>query len=155
MAGTPELPTTKDSTCLSSNEAGEYINNNSNFINQTNIDTSQANTGLVVLEGGNNPNPNDQSCLDIPQVFSPNNDGYNDFFEIDCIENYPNAKLLIYNRYGTCVYTNRNYLNTWDGRPNKGVLHSDASLLPVGTYFYVFEHESLLERKAGWVYLNY
>ncbi|MFD2822593.1 gliding motility-associated C-terminal domain-containing protein [Lacinutrix iliipiscaria] len=141
---------------VTSNIAGEYINNNSNFTDQTNIDTSQANAMLTVLEDDNNPNPpGNEPCLEIPQGFSPNDDGYNDFFEIPCIENYPNAKLMIYNRYGTCVYSNNNYLNNWAGKPNKGILHSDSSLLPVGTYFYVLEHENLIKRKVGWVYLNY
>jgi len=137
------------------NTAGEYINNNANFSNQTNIDTSLASAMLTVIEGDGPIPPIVEGCLEIPQGLSPNDDGNNDVFEITCIEDYPNAKLLIYNRYGTCVYTDNNYLNTWSGRPNKGILHNDGELLPVGTYFYIFEHESLPKRRIGWVYLNY
>ena len=131
--------------------AGQYVNNNSNFTDQVNIDTSLALAMLTVLE--NDTTVDD--CIEIPQGFSPNNDTYNDFFEILCIENFPNAKLSIYNRWGTCVYSNDNYMNTWDGKPNKGVLHNKNNRLPVGTYFYVLEHNDLPKRKVGWVYLNY
>lgn len=140
---------------VTSNIAGEYINNSSNFSNQVNVDASNANAMLTVIEGANpDPDP-ENNCLEIPQGFSPNNDGYNDFFEIECIEDYPNSKLQIYNRYGTLVYTSNNYLNTWNGKPNAGILHDDSKLLPVGTYFYALEHKNLQKRRIGWVYLNY
>ena len=138
---------------VTSNTAGTYTNSNINFSDQNNIDTSNANAILTVL-AGSNTNTTD-TCLEIPQGFSPNNDGTNDVFTITCIEDYPNAKLQIYNRYGTLVYKNNNYLNTWDGRPNTGILHKDEKRLPVGTYFYVLEHKDLPKQSIGWVYLNY
>ena len=138
---------------VTSNTAGIYTNSNINFSDQNNIDTSNANAILTVL-AGSNTNTTD-TCLEIPQGFSPNNDGTNDVFTITCIEDYPNAKLQIYNRYGTLVYKNNNYLNTWDGRPNTGILHKDEKRLPVGTYFYVLEHKDLPKQSIGWVYLNY
>lgn len=138
---------------VTSDTAGIYTNSNINFSNQNNIDTSNANAILTVL-AGSNTNTTD-TCLEIPQGFSPNNDGTNDVFTITCIEDYPNAKLQIYNRYGTLVYKNNNYLNTWDGRPNTGILHKDEKRLPVGTYFYVLEHKDLPKQSIGWVYLNY
>ena len=142
---------------VTSNIAGEYINNSSNFSNQVNIDASNANAMLTVIEGINpDPDPDpENSCLEIPQGFSPNDDGHNDFFEIFCIEDYPNAKLQIYNRHGVSVYSSNNYLNTWDGKPNKGVLNNNSKPLPVGTYFYVLEHKDLPKRRVGWLYLNY
>ncbi|MBU2937962.1 gliding motility-associated C-terminal domain-containing protein [Lacinutrix sp. C3R15] len=138
---------------VTSNTAGNYTNNNSNVSNQNNIDTSNTNAMLTVLAGSSTNTT--ENCLEIPQGFSPNNDGTNDVFSITCIEEYPNAKLQIYNRHGALVYKNNNYLNSWDGRPNHGVLHNDAKRLPVGTYFYVLEHKDLPKQKIGWVYLNY
>jgi gliding motility-associated-like protein/uncharacterized repeat protein (TIGR01451 family) len=95
------------------------------------------------------------NCLQIQQLFSPNNDGVNDFFIIPCIEDYPNSKIVIYNRYGSRVYENNNYLNTWDGKPNTGILYNPNKILPVGTYFYIYQHVSLSQQITGWVYLNY
>jgi len=65
----------------------------------------------------------------VPNVFSPNNDGTNDFFVIDNIEFFQN-ELTIFNRWGTVVHTQNNYRNQWRG-----------SELPDGTYFYVLRLE--------------
>ena len=95
------------------------------------------------------------NCLKIAQSFSPNNDGINDFLIIPCVEDYPNSELLIYNRYGTRVFESTNYLNSWDGKPNVGMLHQKNKLLPVGTYYYIFKNAIIPEPIIGWVYLNY
>ena len=63
----------------------------------------------------------------VPNVFTPNGDGYNDTFVIQYLkELYPGSKLYIYNRWGKRVYKSDNYQNDWDGEK-----HSE------GTYFYV------------------
>ncbi|WP_295668474.1 gliding motility-associated C-terminal domain-containing protein, partial [uncultured Mucilaginibacter sp.] len=40
------------------------------------------------------------SALNIPNTFTPNNDGVNDFWLLKGIENYPDAMVRIFNRYG-------------------------------------------------------
>jgi gliding motility-associated-like protein len=49
--------------------------------------------------------------LFIPEGFSPNEDGIHDFFRIMCIHNYPNAKLMIFNRSGDLLWQKQNYGN--------------------------------------------
>ncbi|MEH6536732.1 MAG: gliding motility-associated C-terminal domain-containing protein [Psychroserpens sp.] len=93
-------------------------------------------------------------CLFIPEGLSPNNDGLNDLFTIQCIEEYPNNLLKIYNRLGVKIYERRNYLNDWDGRPNMGI-PTTTGLLPVGTYFYILDLNNGEKPILGWVYLNY
>ena len=88
-------------------------------------------------------------CLEVPEGISPNSDGFNDALVIPCIEDYQNNELLIYNRYGTLVYSKINYPNNWSGISNSG------KLLPVGTYYYVLNIMELNEPLVGWVYLNY
>ena len=76
--------------------------------------------------------------LKIPNIFTPNGDGYNDYFEIgygengrpinDLNEYFLSHKLVIFNRWGRTVYESNNYKNDWDGGD-----------LPDGTYFYVLE----------------
>jgi gliding motility-associated-like protein len=61
-------------------------------------------------------------------AFSPNGDGYNDFFEIDNIILHPNAELTIFNRWGQEVYKAKGYRNNWAGED-----------LPDGTYYYVLD----------------
>jgi gliding motility-associated-like protein len=71
--------------------------------------------------------------LEIPQGFSPNNDGKNDFFVVHGIEAYPKNVLTIYNRWGNIIYSKEGYLNEWDGLSNNG------EKLPDATYFAILE----------------
>ena len=76
---------------VSSNVPGLYINNNSNFTDQINIDTSQVLAELEVIQ-----NPNSEiNCVEIPEVITPNNDMTNDVFVIPCLEDYTNPFLKI------------------------------------------------------------
>ncbi|MGC1471798.1 MAG: gliding motility-associated C-terminal domain-containing protein [Psychroserpens sp.] len=93
-------------------------------------------------------------CLFIPQGLSPNNDGINDTFDIECIEEYPSNILKIFNRFGVQIYQKENYKNDWDGSANTGLLHN-SGLLPVGTYFYILDLNTGEKPKVGWLYLNY
>ena len=91
----------------------------------------------------------------IPQGFSPNGDGYNDWFNIDGLyEVFLQHELLIFNRLGVIIFKGNNDLK-WDGKSNYGPLKGD-NLLPVGTYFYVL-HLNVPNSKprSGWVYMNY
>jgi gliding motility-associated-like protein len=75
-----------------------------------------------------------QNCdLVIPNVFTPNGDGINDFFEILNLEHYPMAQIVIYNRWGNKVFEHSDYYNNWwDGRnhPGRGVLLCDTVYPP-------------------------
>jgi gliding motility-associated-like protein len=74
----------------------------------------------------------------IPNLFSPNNDGYNDTWEIPEIGNYPNTQVTVINREGQVVYSNDAYDNSWDG--TRG-----GKELPEATYYYlvVFENSDI------------
>ncbi|WP_405209328.1 PKD domain-containing protein [Aquimarina sp. LLG6339-5] len=96
----------------------------------------------------------DTICLTVFNEFSPNNDGVNDQFYIDCIDRYPNNKLTIYNRWGNIVYQKDGYDNTFDGTSNgRAVLYTEDKL-PVGTYYYILDLGDGNEPKAGWLYIN-
>jgi gliding motility-associated-like protein len=57
-------------------------------------------------------NPDPIECeLFIPEGFSPNEDGIHDFFRIMCIEHYPDAKLMIFNRNGNLLWEKEHYGN--------------------------------------------
>jgi gliding motility-associated-like protein len=91
----------------------------------------------------------------IPEGFSPNEDGYNDWFNIDGLYDiYLQHELLIFNRLGALIFKGDNDLK-WDGKANYGSLKG-GNLLPVGTYFYVL-HLNVPNSKprSGWVYMNY
>ncbi|WP_161794112.1 gliding motility-associated C-terminal domain-containing protein, partial [Flavobacterium sp. 316] len=92
-------------------------------------------------------------CLTVYNEFSPNNDGENEFFIIDCIENYPNNKLEIFNRYGNMVYETKSYQNTWNGISNVNGVIKQGESVPVGTYFYSLKVDELNISKSGWIYV--
>ena len=55
------------------------------------------------------------TIIDYPKFFTPNNDGYNDYWQIEGIEKYPNNKILIFDRYGKLLtQLSLNSLG-WDG----------------------------------------
>lgn len=62
----------------------------------------------------------------IPNVFTPNGDGVNDYFEIESLDVFPENEIMIFNRWGNMVYQSRNYKNDWT-----------AYNLNEGTYYYV------------------
>ena len=68
--------------------------------------------------------------LIVPNVFTPNNDGWNDVFDVRTSAVGP-FKLEIYNRWGSVVYENSSPLISWDGTTSAGVEASS------GTYYYV------------------
>ncbi|MFT7588920.1 MAG: gliding motility-associated-like protein [Limisphaerales bacterium] len=73
----------------------------------------------------------EQATIFIPQIFTPNGDGYNDRFEISGVPAQNSAELYIFNRWERQVYYSPAYENNWDG-----------NALPVGTYYYVFKTAS-------------
>lgn len=66
----------------------------------------------------------------IPQGISPNGDGINDRLMIRCKNNYPNAVLQVFSRWGTLVY---------EGEPTGWAGQFNGKDLPDGTYFYILK----------------
>jgi gliding motility-associated-like protein len=91
----------------------------------------------------------------VPQGFSPNEDGFNDWFNIQGLYDiFDQHQLLIYNRHGTLIFQGDNSLK-WFGKSNKG-LNAQGKIVPVGTYFYVLHlNDPNFKSLTGWVYLNY
>ncbi len=66
--------------------------------------------------------------LQVYNVFTPNGDGINDFYEIPYLDRYVSNQLIIFNRWGERVFEAKNYNNDWDG-----------GNLPDGVYFYILK----------------
>ncbi len=73
------------------------------------------------------------SELFVPNAFSPNNDGTNDFFYIVNTGDVTEFSILIYSRWGEVVYQSTNINEVWDGT-------YDGKKCPVGVYHYVIEY---------------
>lgn len=84
------------------------------------------------------------TCGFVFNQISPNGDGINDRLIINCIEQFSNVFLEIFDRYGNKVHSVRGYDNSWDGFGKNG-------LLPKGTYFYIMDLGDGTEVKKGWI----
>lgn len=69
-------------------------------------------------------------CVHIPNVFTPNDDGINDTWEITHIEMYPDARIFVFNRWGQKMYEGDGTSEYWNGEYR-------GKKVPAGTYFYV------------------
>ncbi len=71
-------------------------------------------------------------ALKIPNILTPNGDGYNDTWEIPMLNSLRPAKVSIYSRAGLPVLQTTDYQNDWKGQYNNNPL-------PEGSYFYIVE----------------
>jgi gliding motility-associated-like protein len=69
--------------------------------------------------------------LTIPNIITPNGDGYNDVFVIENIDKVETSELIIFNRWGKKVFETTNYRNDWDGEN-----------VADGVYFYVLRYKT-------------
>ncbi len=121
----------------------EYIVENTNPDLVDRIDTAYVNVYV-----GNEEVDDDNSFL-IPNAFSPNGDGINDFYVISGREGgltSEKSKLEVFNRWGALVYRSKGIVygdgdEWWDGTSTTANMVSIGSDLPNGTYFYVFTVE--------------
>jgi len=88
--------------------------------------------------------------LFIPNAFSPNDDNVHDYFQIYCIDHFPNARMYIFDQLGNKLYEQKNYGNLevwgtperawWDGRTtNKAASTTNGGKVAPGTYYYVLQ----------------
>ncbi len=144
-ASTNQNPVILSATTL---EAGIYSLTVTNFSctsNPSNItvvvnDCSTSDT-LVVLD------------FNIPEGFSPNNDGTNDLFVIRGIDRFPANTFVIFNRWGNKLFEASPYKNEWDGKSTLGI-RIGGDELPVGTYFYLLDLGDGSTIYKGTIYLN-
>ncbi|MCG8411039.1 MAG: gliding motility-associated C-terminal domain-containing protein [Bacteroidales bacterium] len=83
----------------------------------------------------------------IPNAFTPNNDNINDTWVIEELQQYPDAVVNIYNRWGDGVFQSNKNDDFWDGRNMEG------KKLPMDTYYYVIELNNGAEPIVGTVTL--
>jgi gliding motility-associated-like protein len=105
-------------------------------------------TDTVKIDVGTGEVPD--SCIVVHNVITPNGDGLNDTWIIDCIENFPDNSVQIFNRWGDRVNNFTHYDNTsqvWKGT------NSEGKLLPDGTYYYVLQIKNVKIR-TGWILLR-
>ena len=78
----------------------------------------------------------------IPNFFTPNEDSYNDLWEIRGMSVYPNATVTIFNRFGKYIATLDNFGPSWDGKYN-------GLPLPASDYWFVLRLDDELPEVRG------
>ncbi|MDF1864867.1 MAG: gliding motility-associated C-terminal domain-containing protein [Saprospiraceae bacterium] len=84
--------------------------------------------------------------IQIPDLFTPNGDGANDFFEIRVCEDLQpfDNELTVFNQWGDVVFEREDYSNDWNG-------NFKGKELPEASYYFVFKievSERVIERKG-------
>jgi gliding motility-associated-like protein len=94
------------------------------------------------------------NCI-ISEGISPDaTPGFNDYLDLEFLSDRVGGltNLQIFNRFGTIVYNQENYINQWSGQDN------NDNKLPTGTYYYVIDLASIDDvygsQTSGWIYLN-
>ena len=78
--------------------------------------------------------PINDICVGIPNAFSPDGDGINEFWNITRISFYSDAEVIILNRWGEMVWkSEKGYPDPWDGRASNG------KVLPMDSYHYAID----------------
>lgn len=73
------------------------------------------------------------SVIGYPTYFTPNGDGFNDFWNIIGLENQPSSKIYIFDRYGKLLKQISSKSLGWDGTYN-------GALLPTSDYWFTIEY---------------
>lgn len=85
-------------------------------------------------------------CIKIPNMFTPNNDGYNDNWHIENIEYYTKAFIQLFDRWGNKLFqTDCNNVG-WDGTFN-------GQQQPTASYYYYIDLKDGSEPIVGYVTL--
>lgn len=83
--------------------------------------------------------------IDMPNLFTPNGDGFNPVFKPIVFQNVLDADLIIINRWGQRIFYTRDVETGWDG--------GDA---PAGVYYWLLRYEGKNGKNGtakGWVHL--
>jgi gliding motility-associated-like protein len=102
--------------------------------------------------------------LFVPEAFSPNNDNIHDYFQIYCIDHFPDAKLYIFDQLGNKLFEKEHYGNLefwgtherawWDARSTNRASSVSGGKVTPGTYYYVLVLGNG-EVKKSFVFVSY
>ena len=81
----------------------------------------------------------------IPNVFTPNNDGSNDVWNLEDAFFFSDSEVRVYGRYGKLLFKSVGYVTPWDGTNQSGNQVED------GAYFYVIDLGDDIEKIKGTV----
>jgi gliding motility-associated-like protein len=111
----------------SSGQYYEATENGTYWVEVSNEYCSASDTIFVIL--------NDcEAVLIIPNCFTPNNDGFNERFNVSA-QNLFDFTMYIFNRWGQMIFETNDMDQGWDGKFN-------GNQCPGGTYYYLIEYST-------------
>jgi gliding motility-associated-like protein len=109
--------------------------------NNVNLNNAVAGEHAVTIFGSNGNDttlyftvPLEKCKVSFPLIFTPNDDGINDTWNLANIDKYPNSTIQIFDRWGNRVFSSNGEYIPWDGK-NLG------ANLPSATYYFVFYYK--------------
>jgi len=96
----------------------------------------------------------DYQPLRIPNAFSPDNDGKNDFWTIEGLGKFPNHQLTIYSRWESVILNEAPYQNDWGGELRTSYGNANSESVAEGTYFYILDLGNGQPLLKGFIYLK-
>jgi gliding motility-associated-like protein len=97
------------------------------YVTQSNVLGCESNPSVITVEV--------IPTLSIPNAFTPNGDGINDFWNIKGSDFGPMIWLQVFNRYGSLLYNEKNHSVKWDGTYN-------SKRVPTGVYYYILKYDN-------------
>jgi gliding motility-associated-like protein len=88
----------------------------------------------------------EMACLEIPNTFTPNDDGKNDTWNLD-FSAFKDVKLVVLSKWGREVFTSTDKIINWDGTSSSG------QKLPAAVYYYVLELDGGDRKQTGYITL--
>jgi gliding motility-associated-like protein len=167
--GTFNFASYEDIVKQDSNDVVRFYATLDNAVNETNPILNTTNYSANLTPAQVFVRINNEHCFSItsflltttncpPTVYnyvSANNDGANDEFFIDGLQNiFLDYKIEIYNRWGRLIWTGNKYTGNWKGYVQDGIESTKAS---DGTYFYFIylNDPNYSEPLKGFLYLNH
>lgn len=105
----------------------EYSIDGINYQNSNYFSNIQGGTYVAYIRDkeGCGQDSKEVTVIDYPKFFTPNNDGYNDFWHIKNTSKFPNSKISIFDRYGKLIKELFANDHGWDGFYNGSQMPAD------------------------------
>jgi gliding motility-associated-like protein len=87
-------------------------------------------------------------CFFIATALTPNGDGINDQWLVGGLEYFPEASVMVFNRWGQLLFESKGYTAAWDGT-YKG------ENLATADYYFIIDYSPQAEPITGTVTIKY
>ncbi len=133
----PQPPTTDNISVLWGNIAGSYTISVKEKKDKCISDPAYMTIAVI----------SDEEFIDIPNIFTPNNDNVNDYLKFT-LKNLENFTFTIFSRWGQTLFSTTNLLTFWDGKYN-------GTLCTEGIYYWTlnYQFKGIAKSKRGFVHV--